>query len=34
VTEIFAVALPGMPAVVAETHQEFLELARQHGYLK
>ena len=34
VTDIFAVALPGMPAVVAETHQEFLELARQRGYLK
>ena len=34
VGEIFAVALPGMPAVVTDTHQEFLELVRQRGYLK
>jgi hypothetical protein len=34
VSEIFAIALPGMPTVVADTHQEFLDLARQRGYLK
>jgi cytochrome c553 len=32
VGEIFAIALPNMPAVVSDTHQEFLELVR--GYLK
>ena len=34
VSEIFAIALPGMPAVVSETHEEFLKLARERGYVK
>jgi hypothetical protein len=32
--EIFAVALPAMPTLIAETHDEFLQLARQRGYVK
>jgi len=34
VAEMFAIALPGMPAVVSDTHEEFLRLARERGYIK
>jgi hypothetical protein len=34
VAEMFAIALPGMPAVVNDTHEEFLRLARERGYIK
>jgi uncharacterized protein len=34
VAELFAVVLPGMPAVVADTHEEFLRLARERGLVK
>jgi hypothetical protein len=34
VAEIFAIALPGMPDVVSATHEEFLKLARERGYIK
>jgi hypothetical protein len=30
-SEMFAMALPGMPAVVNDTHEEFLKLARERG---
>jgi hypothetical protein len=33
-SEMFAVALPGMPAVINETHEEFLKLARERGLVK
>jgi hypothetical protein len=33
-SEMFAVALPGMPAVINDTHEEFLTLARQRGLIK
>jgi hypothetical protein len=34
VAEMFAVALPGMPTVINDTHEEFLKLARERGYIK
>src|SRR5262245_58539772 len=34
VGEIMAVALPGMPGVINDTHEEFLVLARERGYFK
>ena len=34
VAELFAIALPGMPAVVNDTHEEFLRLARERGYIR
>jgi hypothetical protein len=34
VTELFASLLPGMPAVVGETQEEFQRLARTRGYIK
>ena len=33
-SEMFAMALPGMPTVINETHEEFLNLARQRGLIK
>jgi len=33
-SEMFAIALPGMPAVINETHEEFLKLARERGFVK
>ena len=33
-SEMFAIALPGMPAVINDTHEEFLCLARQRGLIK
>ena len=33
-SEIFAIALPGMPGVINDTHEEFLRLARERGYIK
>jgi hypothetical protein len=32
--EIFAIALPGMPGVINDTHEAFLKLARERGYIK
>jgi hypothetical protein len=32
--EIFAIVLPGIPAVVSDTHEEFLRLARERGVIK
>jgi hypothetical protein len=34
VGEILAVALPGMPGVINDTHEAFLILARERGYIK
>jgi hypothetical protein len=34
VAEIFAIVLPGMPAVVSDTHEEFLQVARERGVVK
>jgi uncharacterized protein len=34
VSEIFAIALPAMPTIVAETYEDFLKLARERGYVK
>jgi len=34
VAEILAIALPGMPGVINDTHEEFLKLARERGYIK
>jgi hypothetical protein len=34
VGELFAIALPAMPNLVAETYDEFLKLARARGYVK
>jgi hypothetical protein len=33
-SELFALALPGMPGVINDTHEEFLKLARERGYFK
>ena len=32
--EIFAIALPAMPMLVNDTHEEFLKLARDRGYIQ
>ena len=34
ISEIFAIALPGMPGVINDTHEEFLKLARERGFIK
>jgi hypothetical protein len=34
VSEILGVALPGMPGVINDTHEAFLGLARERGYIK
>jgi len=34
VSEILAIALPGMPGLVNDMHEEFLKLARERGYIK
>jgi hypothetical protein len=34
VGEIFAIALPAMPTIVAETYEDFLKVARARGYVK
>ena len=33
-SEMFAIALPGMPTVINDTHEEFLRLARTRGYIE
>jgi hypothetical protein len=33
-SEIFAIALPAMPGLISDTHEEFLKLARERGYIK
>jgi hypothetical protein len=32
--EIFAIVLPAMPAIVNDTHEEFLRLARERGHIR
>jgi hypothetical protein len=32
--EILGIALPGMPDVINDTHEAFLQLARERGYIK
>jgi hypothetical protein len=32
--EIMGIALPGMPGVINDTHEAFLQLARERGYIK
>ena len=34
VGEIFAIVLPAMPAIVNDTHEEFLRLARERGHIR
>jgi hypothetical protein len=34
VGEIFAIALPGMPGVIGDTHETFLALVRERGLIK
>jgi hypothetical protein len=34
VGEILGTALPGMPGVINDTHEAFLQLARERGYIK
>ena len=34
VGEILAIALPGMPGVINDTHEDFLNLARERGHIK
>jgi hypothetical protein len=34
VGEILAIALPGMPGVINDTHEAFLNLARERGRIK
>jgi uncharacterized protein len=34
VGEIFAIALPGMPGVIGDTHEAFLTLVRERGLIK
>jgi hypothetical protein len=34
ISEIMAIALPGMPGVINDTHEAFLALARERGHIK
>jgi hypothetical protein len=34
IAEIMAIALPGMPGVINDTHEAFLALARERGHIK